>query len=181
MEYNIVIFKRLYPVLQDFLYHYINYKEMIKVIDELPGEKEFWVRSCDANLKIAVTSWCMIFGAEKSNPTHWKRVCEQDKEDNIKEFRKYILNKGNLNKYQWDKHWNQIVSFRNRFIVHRELDFNDSVPYLETAKKVAIWFDLWIREKIKPDYLDFETLERLSIRYADNIRNTLVNILNKNY
>jgi hypothetical protein len=174
MEYNIEVFKRLYPVLNDFLYHYISYKEMFEIIDDFPGEKEFWVRTCDAHFKIATASWCMVFGSEKTNPTHWKNVCIQDKEDTIKEFRNYILNQGNITEDQWNSYWNDMVGFRNQYIVHRELDFFNPVPYFDLAFKVATWFDLWIREKIKPDYLDYDSLDKISLRYREIIRDTLV-------
>lgn len=62
MEYDIQVFSRLYPVLNDFIYHYISYREIYRSIDILPVDKEFWVMTCDAHIKVAVTSWCMTFG-----------------------------------------------------------------------------------------------------------------------
>ncbi|MDF2804921.1 MAG: hypothetical protein K0S61_4826 [Anaerocolumna sp.] len=174
MEYKIEVFSRLYPVLNDFLYHYISYKELHTIIEDLPGDKEFWVRSCDAHLKVAATSWCMAFGSKESNQTHWKNLFEQNDKDTVEEFREYILQQDNSSAEQWASCWTEMVSFRNQYIVHRELKFNNSVPYFDFAYKVTLWFDLWIREKIKPDFLDFETFDRISLDYHNKIRDTLI-------
>ena len=73
-----------------------------------------------------------------------------------------------------------MVGFRNQFVVHRELEFNKPVPYFDLAYKVAILFDLWIREKIKPDFLDFETLDQISVSYRSKVRDTLMRISDNN-
>lgn len=173
MRYNEKVFSWLYPALNDFIYHYILYKEFYGVLEELPGDRELWVRSCNAHLKVATSSWCMVFGAKKNNQTHWKNLFDKNDIDSIREFQNYIFKHGNLNAEQWAKCWNLMVEFRNEFVVHKELEFNKSVPSFDYAYKVALLFDLWIRKKIQPDFLDFKTLAQLAEDYRKRARSTL--------
>ena len=176
MDYSIEVFKRQYPVLNDFVYHYIAYRELSNKFDLLPGDKEFWIRSTDAHLKVAITSWCMIFGAE-SNLVHWKKIIIEDHVNFCKEFRNCILKECGFNDKEWDDYWNDVVKFRNTFIVHRELYSDEPMPYIDKSFKIAISYDLWVSEKIKPDYLEDPTLFETSDRYRSNIEETLSSIL----
>jgi len=173
MKYSIEVFKRQYIVLIDFIYHYISYKELFNNIDVLQGSNEFWKNSTNAHIKVSIASWCMIFGSEGMNPTHWKKMIIEDKSNTYKEFRNLILKECNFIDNEWDIYWKQVVDYRNLFIVHRDLVFNEPTPNFDISFKIAITYDLWIREKIYPDYLDFPTLYEMSKKYKSDIAQTL--------
>lgn len=73
MDYNTDVFRKLYPMIKDFLYHYISYKEINAVYKDLKGDREFWCYTCNSHLKMATISWCIIFGTD-SNEIHWKKL-----------------------------------------------------------------------------------------------------------
>lgn len=52
-----------------------------------------------------------------------------------------------------------MLDFRNKYAVHRELDFNGAVPHFDTALAVAFYYDGWARTVISPDTISEPTLE----------------------
>lgn len=179
-NYNIKVFSHIYPLIRDFLFHYTSYKQLHSEYLKLPGEREFWVLTCDSHLKTAVTSWCMIFGSTKTNKTHWKNVFDDYTEDVVDEFRKYLSEFGGINNETWEKCWYELTSFRNKYVAHRELGYANPVPHFDIALQVVILFDKWIRVKIEPDYLDIDNMEELMIEYKEKVRQTLLCIQNIN-
>jgi hypothetical protein len=172
-NYNVDVFTKIYPILRDFIYHYISYKEIHSRINELPGDQEFWAITCSSHLKVASTSWCMVFGAESSNPTHWKRLFMGLDENPIVEFKKCILENENITEQEFISYWKEMTGFRNEYIVHRELDYNKPVPYFQKAYNIVILFDKWIREKIKPDSMGFETLDKFADKFKTEVNKTV--------
>lgn len=171
MEYNIAVFSRQYPVLRDFVYHYIEYKELHSLYQEYKDGNSFWKYILDANLLQATIYWCMIFGADSSNPIHWKNL-NTDKKDFIREdFRKNLLSSLNIKEKQWDNYWKEVVNFRDKFVAHRELNFNEPVPYFDTAFKVALFYDEWVRKLIYPDYMEDDLLRVMAEDIKREIRN----------
>ena len=48
---------------------------------------------------------------------------------------------------------------RNKYAVHRELEFKDPVPYFDKALAVVFYFDNWVRRVIYPDTVEEPQLE----------------------
>jgi len=175
MEYCEEVLKKQYPILKDFIYHYISYKELLSVIEQLKGD-EFWIRTTDAHIKTAIMSWCMVFGSD-NNETHWKKLLISDYEIKCKDFRTCILTECNLDSKGWESYWRELIDFRNDFIAHRKLEFDQPTPFLDISFRVAVLFDLWVRKNIEPDYLNFPTLEEQSEKYKTSINKTISTLI----
>ena len=103
----------------------------------------------------------MVFGSHTSNPTHWKRLAlrEEDERKLREGFTKAVVAQTGFTEEQWAKYWEQIVTFRNKYVVHRD-NFKDVVPNFDKALEVAYAYDRWIKNF--PRYLGRATPERIS-------------------
>ena len=59
--------------------------------------------------------------------------------------------------------------FRDRYVAHRDKDFNEPVPDFTIAIQVAFIYDEWIREVIAPDVFD----EPLLKYFAEELRTSV--------
>jgi hypothetical protein len=174
IKYNVETLEMIIPLLKDFQYHLCSYREICSVFNDLPGDPEFWIYTCDAHLKMASISWCMVFGAE-SNSTHWKKLALDNNTIDIS-LKEYVMAKTGVNEKDYDDYWGKMVSFRNYFVAHKK-DFNNSVPYFEFGEKIVEYFDQWIRNLIYPDVLDYPTLDHIWDEYLREIRMTLSQVI----
>jgi len=177
MEYNTDQFVEILSLFKDFLYHLISYREIKGFINELPGDREFWVYSSDAHLKMATISWCMVFGAD-SNITHWKNISREEVEIVRKSFKDYLFSITKMCDSDFKKYWSEMTSFRNEYVAHRE-NYEKPIPCFDMACRIVFCFDSWIRNQIKPDIVDFPDYEKLAEEYRINIQKTLSDILNQ--
>ena len=60
----------------------------------------------------------------------------------------------NVSAANWADYWKAIVSFRDTFVAHRDLEPLSPVPVLDRALEAALFYDDWIRRVIAPDTLD---------------------------
>jgi len=151
MDYDADVFVVQYPIVKRFAYHFACYRELFQAYDKLTVTSEFWTHTIDAHLLQACITWCMVFGSDGLNPTHWKRLNTQESEELKSNFRAGLLAKTTLSSDEWDAYGKDIREFRGGFAAHRELNFTKPVPKLDIAKEVALFYDAWIREVIAPD------------------------------
>jgi ribosomal protein L32E len=94
----------------------------------------------------------MVFGAQGTNPTHWKNlVRKQDQEKLRKDFTKAVLARTGFSEGEWTRYWKHMVDFRNKYLVHRD-KFRDKVPHLDKALEVAYAYDRWVRTCFPGDW-----------------------------
>ena len=159
MNFEHEVFINQYPIVKKFVYHLIYYRALRKSYQEHQLQNEFWRLTIDAHLLRALNNWCMVFGSDKSEPTHWKQLSiTNSKEASIK-FYKGLFLTTDLNEHSLRKYWKSVVDFRNKYAVHRELQFRKPVPTFDIALKIAYYYDTWVREIISPASLDEPTLE----------------------
>ncbi len=154
MEYNVDIFREQFPIVKTFLYHLTCYRELHRTYQDLNLKSEFWTHTIDAHLLQASILWCIVFGSDGCNPTHWKKLCDQDRENLEDSFRKGLFENTELTQKTWDDYWKDMNDFRGGFAAHRELNYSKPVPLFKTAEEVAYFYDDWIREIIKPDIFE---------------------------
>ena len=154
MEYNVDIFREQFSIVKSFLYHLTCYRELHRTYQDLNLKSEFWTHTIDAHLLQASILWCMVFGSDCCNPTHWKKLCDQDREYLEDSFRKGLFKNTELTKKTWDAYWKDMNDFRGGFAAHRELSYFKPVPLFRTAEEVAYFYDDWIREIIEPDIFE---------------------------
>lgn len=131
----------------------------------------------NAHLFQATITWCMIFGAEGCNETHWKKLSPKDCEELQSSFRKRLQDVTGLSLDSWTAYWSEMTQFRNKYAAHRELKYDEPVPDFSNAIAVALFYDRWIRETIASDFLQDPPLEEfvaeLQLSVAPLIKNLL--------
>jgi hypothetical protein len=123
MKVDNKIFASQFPIVKRFVYHLIYYRVLLKVYQARQLKNEFWTLTIDAHLLRAVTNWCMVFGSDKTEPTHWKQLSITGSRALYKSFREGLFEATDLNPHSWRQYWKSVVDFRNKYAVHRELEF----------------------------------------------------------
>ena len=159
MNYNQEVFKSQFPIVKWFVYHLIYYKALLNCYKDHQLQNEFWTLTIDAHLLRAAINWCMVFGSDESNLTHWKRLAVTELEECHKNFREGLFKATGLKQDTWQQYWKSMTDFRNKYAAHRELPFTNPVPNFDTALAVAYYYDNWVRMIIYPDTFAEPTLE----------------------
>ena len=102
----------------------------------------------------------MVFGSDGCNPTHWKNLSDEDCKELQSSFRQRLCEVIGLSTDRWNEYWLEITSFRNRYVAHRELNYDEPVPGFTTALDIALFYDRWVREIISPDILEEPPLDQ---------------------
>jgi hypothetical protein len=151
MNYDSRVFIHQLPIVKLFIYHLIYYRTLNKGYKESGLQNEFWTLTIDAHLLRATINWCMVFGSHKSEPTHWKKLFATRSDADYENFRKGLLTAIGVDEDTWDQYWKSMKDFRDKYAVHRELEFKEPVPNFDTALDVAHYYDDWVRKIISPD------------------------------
>ncbi len=123
----------------------------------------------------AIIDWCMVFGAD-SNELHWKKVVLDDYYRN--EFLDYLNSIAGIDKTQFNRYWEEITDFRNKYATHRNFSgAYPPVPFMDKAYCVAICYDDWLRTKIVDIIYEPSLRERYErlLRTSENIFKKLIN------
>jgi hypothetical protein len=159
MDYNEEIFCSQYPLVTYFLRHSIYRTELYHLYNQYNVESEFWTSTIDAHYLQAVIYWCMVFGADGCNPTHWKKLSDTACEELKESFRNELYKNTALDEKAFNEFWKGINNFRG-YAAHRELNFKGKTPILKTAQEIAFFYDDWIRQLIHPASLAVEPLRK---------------------
>jgi len=159
MDYKPQVFLEQFPIVKRFVYHLIYYRELKAAYDRLQLQSEFWTHTIDAHVLQAAIHWCMVFGSDGCNPTHWKNLSNNGSEELQQSFRSGLSEQTNLTPDEWQKYWDAMNEFRGKYAAHRELGFCEPVPDFTSALQVAYYYDHWIREVISPDIFEEPRLE----------------------
>lgn len=170
MGYNPDVFIEQFPLVKRFLYHLLYYRTLHEAYIRNQLQSEFWTHTIDAHLLQALINWCMVFGSDGCNPTHWKKLSLTQSHELQEGFRKGLIEHTGIKWTEWEEYWKRMTAFRDKYAAHRELDFSAPVPNFDLALKVAYYFDDWIRWIISPDSFEEPSLreseERISKTFA---------------
>jgi hypothetical protein len=169
MNFEHKVFINQFPIVKKFVYHLIYYRSLLKGYQEHQLQNEFWTLTIDAHLLRAVTNWCMVFGSDTSEPTHWKKLSLTESKALYKSFREGLFEATDLNQHTWRRYWKSVVDFRNKYAVHRELEFSRPVPNFDNALAVAYYYDAWVRGVISPAAFDEPPLESFAKTLHDSM------------
>lgn len=154
-------------ILRDFLIHYASFRELHKHFDELieSGTQEFWVYTINSHYLQAINLWCMVFGSNNSNETHWKNLgLEHD-------FKPVILNKFQMESSQYEKYWSKVTSWRNKYSAHRQPGFLTETPDLKLARNIVLLYIGWVLKHMEVgNSLSFELVEE---NYVNELTETI--------
>ncbi|MBM4274706.1 MAG: hypothetical protein FJ134_09655 [Deltaproteobacteria bacterium] len=159
MQYNDKVFMSQFPIVKRFIYHLVYYREIYKVYNKHKLQCEFWTHTIDAHLLQAAILWCMVFGSDGCNPTHWKNLSKSNYDELKTSFRNGLPANTGLTLHEYHQYWEKMIEFRNKYAAHRELNFNKPIPNFDVALKIAYYYDNWIRGVISPDIFDEPPLQ----------------------
>jgi len=148
VNYNSEIFENQIPILKRFVYHLIYHRGLNSFYKRLNIRSEFWVHTIEAHRRDACIHWCMVFGSDKSNQTHWKNLFDSETKEAKEGFRRVLFDKIGFDKQTWNEYWNKMKDFRDKYVAHREVNFKESVPNFDKALEVTFVFDDWVRDFI---------------------------------
>jgi hypothetical protein len=74
---------------------------------------------------------------------------------------------------EWNEYWEEVVSFRNKYVAHHELGYSEPVPKLDRALEVAFYYDDWIRKLIFPDIFGEPPLRQVVEQLRHNVEEDL--------
>ncbi len=163
MQYEPQVFMNQFPIVKWFVYHLTYYRALWKGYKESRLQNEFWALTIDAHLLRAAINWCMVFGSDTSNPTHWKHLSITESPALYQSFRDGLFQETGLDEESWQEYWRSMTDFRNKYAVHREFEFTGLVPNFDTALAVAYHYDRWVRKVISPDTFEEPPLEQFAL------------------
>ena len=169
MNYEPEVFRKQFPIVKWFVYDLIYYRALSKSYKEYGLQNEFWTLTIEAHLLRATIDWCMVFGSDTSNPTHWKRLFIIESDARYQSFREGLFNATGLDRDTWQEYWERMTDFRNKYAAHRELEFANPVPNFDTALAVAYYYDNWVRRVISPDTCAEPTLESFALSLHQSV------------
>jgi hypothetical protein len=179
MQYESRVFRIQFPLVKFFVQHLIYHRELGRLYDIKQLKSPFWVSMIDAQLVRAVIYWCMVFGTDGLNQTHWKNLSTSNAADLRRSFRERILARTGLTEESWDTYWKELVAFRNEYVAHRQLEYKKPVPILDSALEVAYVYDSWVRDVIAPDIMEDPPLGEFATELQMTIRPYLTDVLTK--
>ena len=169
IHYNPDVFMEQFPLVKRFLYHLLYYRALHEAYSRNQLQSEFWTHTIDAHLLQALINWCMVFGSDGCNPTHWKKLSLTQSNDLQESFRTGLIKYAGISWAEWEDYWEKMTAFRGKYAAHRELDFNSPVPEFDIALKVAHYFDDWIRQVISPDSFEEPPLRESEMRISQTL------------
>lgn len=177
MNYEPDVFRNQFPIVKWFVYHLIYHRVLSLSYREHRLQNEFWTLTIDAHLLRATINWCMVFGSDKYNPTHWKQLSITHSAALLLSFREGLFRATGLNENKWRMYWTSMTNFRNKYAAHRELEFDSPVPNFDTALAVAYYYDNWVRKVISPDAFAEPTLESFALSLQKSVAPLIENLL----
>jgi hypothetical protein len=175
MRYKISLFKFQYPLVKWFTVHLLYYWEL-KAQETTLRHGPFWTFTTDGHLSMACIYWCMVFGSQGSNPTHWKNLVRHADQNKLRRsFLEYVLRRTGFTEAEWTDYWHKIVTFRDKYVVHRD-KFRQPVPYFQKALDVAYAYDLWVRIVCFPGIWEEPPLQDQEEERRSNIRSYIAHL-----
>jgi hypothetical protein len=169
MRYRISVFKKQFPLVKWFTIHLLYYWELTAQNKDL-RHGPFWTFTIDGPLSMACIYWCMVFGSQGSNPTHWKNLVRKaDQEKLRRSFLKSVLERTGFTESEWTEYWHKMVTFRDKYVVHRD-KYREPVPHFAKALAVAYAYDDWIRKTCFPGSWEEPPFEDQEQDTRSNIR-----------
>src|SRR5437867_4438922 len=156
MHYNIEVFRYQFPMVKEFVYHLVCFREISKTCREIDLQSVFWRSTGEAHLVLASIQWCMVFGSHGlTNPTHWKRLSVDESNELEGSFRKGLTQQLGITTQKFLEYWEDMKYFRDNYAAHRKVgDYKKPIPVFTDALNIAFYYDEWIRKIIYPDIFE---------------------------
>ena len=160
--YRKEIFAEQVPLVYRFAMHLLHHRALSGAFAGRKFCSSFWFDTANAHILQAFIYWCMVFGNHDSNKkTHWKKLAVGSTDTLRISFRKGVCEHLRITEAEWDSYQFDMVTFRNKFVAHRDFAIPRPVPVLDRALEVAFFYDSWVRQLISPDILDVRPLREI--------------------
>ena len=145
------------------LYHYIAYICISKRINSIIERDliEFWTACQNANIQMAVQTWCKVFGSKRNNTLHFSSILDKNTEQG---FYLRLESEYGINHQCFDEYVTDMKCFRDKYIAHAD-NYDKPVPYFNRAISAIYVLDSIIRESF--DYPGVSWSERYPIIQED--------------
>jgi len=164
-HYRKDVFAEQVPLVYLFARHLLHYRALTDAFTGRQFRSSFWFDTANAHILQACIYWCMVFGNYDSNKTHWKKLAVDPANALRTSFRKGVCEHLGITEAKWESYWIDMVTFRNKYVAHRDFTIRRPVPLFDRALEVAFFYDSWVRQLISPDILDERPLREI---YAEN-------------
>jgi hypothetical protein len=111
MDYKQDVFVHQYHVIDRFIYHLTYHRILNKGYNERRLRNEFWHMTIEAHLYAATMNWCMVFGSDGCNPTHWKQLSKKQSKELTQSFRDGLFQELQMDEADWHKYWKSFKDF----------------------------------------------------------------------
>lgn len=112
----------------------------------------------------------MVFGSDKNNEIHWKRLSDNNSQELEQSFRDGLSDHLEISWEQWQRYWKEMTDFRNKFAAHRDAQYMEPVPNFDIALRVAYYYDDWVRDIIAPDTFEEPLLSASATNLSLSVR-----------
>lgn len=155
---------------------YMNYRAFRFIqskLERVNENKLFWISFNNNSLMLLFIYWSIIFGNSNTNELHWHNFCNEVEKN---EFRNLLLKKLDMTYEDWKIYRTSMLNFRNRYVAHNDLSFNEPVPIIDNAFKSMKIYEEWIKNKIAENGIIYT--DDL-YKYIDDYEIQLKNVLSK--
>jgi hypothetical protein len=104
-------------------------------------EAAFLRRAINNFLDIAVLDWCKLFGSQKTEKYHWRRVVSD-----TMNFERALLGELGTKDAAFQKLVKKMLGYRDRFVAHLDNDLVMNVPELDPSHKALVFYHRHIVE-----------------------------------
>lgn len=133
-------------LLLDFTQSFAYYRAINQDLPRVQRNIPFWIYSMNTHYFRAITDWCIVFGSDNNNKSHWKNVSEDEKRKIKLVIRPLVLAAANFTQSEWDFYRTELVAFRNNYAAHRNVNpKEDRVPNLDNAFEIAKSYSNWLK------------------------------------
>lgn len=126
----------------------------------------FWVVVTDNSLMMTAVNWCKVFGSDKNNGTHYKRLKDYET------FESVASDKG----YNIDEYSKEMREFRDKFIAHKDR-YEKPIPNFDIALDIMELFYETVLNKLEhtnSPIVSFRDYKEMANNYLDSIKVTKI-------
>lgn len=160
MRYQKEIFVEQYPLVDSFTKHLVCYRVIRSNLENLRQGTSFWSDTSTAHLLQASISWCMLFGSDGQNGTHWKKLdlgmamSKRTFGNAYSRLSPSLRSSGSPTGKRW---W----IFETTTAPTGRCVSNALCQCLTSLWRSLFFYDSWVRDVIQPDVLDEPPLKQL--------------------
>jgi hypothetical protein len=112
-----------------------------RILSDHHPEAAFLRRAINNFLDVAVLDWCKLFGSQRSEKHHWRRVVSD-----AARFERALFRELGTNAAAFEELVGKILYYRNRFLAHLDDDLLMDIPELDPARKAVVFYHRHIIE-----------------------------------